>query len=388
MVSAVLIPVDGDLCLARALAHGRPGLYCCLNCYTYNLPFLHLSESLSENGRRLFHSESALICNSCVESLNSASSTSSSPSTVSSPNDTPSAASSTASTASYTASTSSTTASAADSSDEDSVIHITQETKRKAAPLVFKPKPPPKKRRDSTLYKHFTIIDLESGGVSVTCNHCHKFNKRGLQKFNPSHGRGHLVNQCKGVGKETKRQLLKGSQANKRNGSLFAYSSEGTVDEMRGSALSSSSRCQATMSPLTANSVPPVPHFGVPSLPPIDLTGIESNPKRKKQQPIGFPTLNRAEAEKIIKRKVRTTLARGETLNRLVDDHMVAEMVADFPAIAFYLPKDEATVFSKYAVPIDIESQEELKNFMLKLPGLINMSMDGATCNGKQKVSK
>ena len=120
------------------------------------------------------------------------------------------------------------------------------------------------------------------------------------------------------------------------------------------------------MSPLTTNSVPSVPHFGVPSLPPIDLTGIEANPKRKKQQPIGFPTMNRAEADKIIKRKVRTTLARGETLNRLLDDHMVAEMVGDFPAIAFYLQKNEETVFSKYAVPIDIESQEELKKLHVK----------------------
>ena len=143
------------------------------------------------------------------------------------------------------------------------------------------------------------------------------------------------------------------------------------------------------------------------SLPPFDLTSpsVSSKPaakpkskrkastlnsKAKKdgtQQSIGFPVMSQAEADKIIKRKVKTALARGETLGRLLDDHMRAEMIGDFPAIAFFLPRDESTVFSKYAIPIDFESQEELKNFIMKLSGLINIAMDGATCNGKQKVS-
>ena len=52
-------------------------------------------------------------------------------------------------------------------------------------------------------------------------------------------------------------------------------------------------------------------------------------------------------------------------------------MIGDFPAIAFFLPRDESTVFSKYTIPIDFESQEELKNFIMKLSGLINIAMDG-----------
>ena len=62
-------------------------------------------------------------------------------------------------------------------------------------------------------------------------------------------------------------------------------------------------------------------------------------------------------------------------------------MIADFPGIAFYLPRNEETVFHKYAIPIDLESKAELATFIQKLSRLINVAMDRATCNGKQKVS-
>ena len=242
---------------------------------------------------------------------------------------------------------------------------------------------PPNKKKDSELYRHVTILPLPCGGVSVNCNHCLKFNKIKIQKFNPTKFRLHLTNVCQGIGKDTKRLLLQGTQANRWNGGLFAFQAEGTVEDMRADAL---------MSPLTQTNVP--------SLPPIDLTSpsVSSKPaaklksihkastlnilnsKAKKDgthQSIGFPVMSQAEADKIIKRKVKTALARGETLGRLLYDHMRAEMIGDFPAIAFFLPRDESTVFSKYAIPIDFESQEEPKNFIMKLSGLINIAMDG-----------
>ncbi len=43
--------------------------------------------------------------------------------------------------------------------------------------------------------------------------------------------------------------------------------------------------------------------------------------------------MSRAEADKIITRKVRTMLACGEPLDRLLDDYVRAEMIGDFPAI-------------------------------------------------------
>ena len=98
------------------------------------------------------------------------------------------------------------------------------------------------------------------------------------------------------------------------------------------------------------------------------------------------PSLSRSEAEKIITRKVKSILARGEPLDRLLDDQVKAEMIADFPSIEKFLPRDQQTIYLNYVIPIDQECLLELENFIKKLPGQINISMDGATVNGKQKV--
>ena len=74
-------------------------------------------------------------------------------------------------------------------------------------------------------------------------------------------------------------------------------------------------------------------------------------------------------------------------LSRLLDDHFRAEMIADFPGIAFYLPQNKETVLHKYDISIDLESKAELVTFIQKLSGLIHVAMYGATCNGKQQVS-
>mmetsp|Transcript_14219 Transcript_14219/g.30950 ORF Transcript_14219/g.30950 Transcript_14219/m.30950 type:complete len:269 (+) Transcript_14219:140-946(+) len=96
--------------------------------------------------------------------------------------------------------------------------------------------------------------------------------------------------------------------------------------------------------------------------------------------------MSRTEADKIITRKVRTMLARGEPLDHLLDDYVCAEMIGDFPAIGFFLPRDRETFYNNYVLRIDMETTQELRDFMKKLPGKINVSMDGATVNGKQKI--
>jgi hypothetical protein len=94
----------------------------------------------------------------------------------------------------------------------------------------------------------------------------------------------------------------------------------------------------------------------------------------------------KAEAEKLITAEVKAILARGEPLDRLLDDHVRASLLARHSALGMYLPHDESTIFSKYAVPIDIVAMKELEGLISKIPGLINIALDGATVNGKQKV--
>ena len=73
---------------------------------------------------------------------------------------------------------------------------------------------PPKKPKDTTLYRHFLITELDGGGVSYECIHCDFYNKSRLVTFNATKGRLHIVNECPGAGvdEETKQHLLRGSQ--------------------------------------------------------------------------------------------------------------------------------------------------------------------------------
>jgi hypothetical protein len=257
-------------------------------------------------------------------------------------------------------------------------------------------KRPPKKKKDAELYAHFTIVQLSNGNVSVTCNHCPHYTKPSVQKFNPTKGRIHLTGQCRGIGIDTKRALLRGTQRNRRNGDMYAIASEGTVDEMRDNALHSPPSIPRNGSLSSVSTLTP------PSVATNDVEYVETMPNKRRavgtgKQPTRHqridshamlgPAMSRAEAEKIITRKVKSMLARGEPLDRLLDDYVRAEMIGDYPAIAHYLPNDEETIYNNYAIPIDLETTEELQKFIYKLPGYINMSMDGATINGKQKVS-
>ena len=95
----------------------------------------------------------------------------------------------------------------------------------------------------------------------------------------------------------------------------------------------------------------------------------------------------RAAADKIIIAEMKAIIVRGEPISRiLVDDHVRAAILHRHPAIAIYLPHDAETVYNKYVVPIDMEATKELQKKIVNLHGCINISMDGATINGKQKV--
>ena len=98
--------------------------------------------------------------------------------------------------------------------------------------------------------------------------------------------------------------------------------------------------------------------------------------------------IDKVEAGKIIKRKARSMLVRGEPLDRLLCNYVQAKIIGDFPAIVRHVPNDKETIYNNYSIPIDLESLTELQGFITRLPGLINISMDGNNVNGKQKASQ
>ena len=97
--------------------------------------------------------------------------------------------------------------------------------------------------------------------------------------------------------------------------------------------------------------------------------------------------MTRAAADKIIIAEMKAIIVRGKPISRILDDHVRAAILHRHPAIAIYLPAHDAeTVYNKYVVPIDMEATKELQKKIVNLHGCINISMDGATINGKQKV--
>ena len=98
--------------------------------------------------------------------------------------------------------------------------------------------------------------------------------------------------------------------------------------------------------------------------------------------------MTQAEADKIIKAEVKATLARGEPIDRLLDDHVRAALFHRHPGFVRgnFLPRCYHTIYDKYVTDIDRESMLELGDYLKRLPGNINIAMDGATVNSKQKV--
>ena len=102
----------------------------------------------------------------------------------------------------------------------------------------------PRKSKDRALYSHIFITPLPGGCVCIACRHCEEYNKQKVKTFNPTKGWAHIVNQCKGIGVDVKRQLIQGTQATKRRGEVFALSKSPTttVADMRSNALASTKK--------------------------------------------------------------------------------------------------------------------------------------------------
>ena len=98
------------------------------------------------------------------------------------------------------------------------------------------------------------------------------------------------------------------------------------------------------------------------------------------------PGMTQYKADLILMAKVKAILSRGETPCHLLDDYVRAALITASPAIGTFLPRDKDTIHIRYVIPIDLSSIKELKMLFLRLPGLMDMGMDGATVNGKNKV--
>jgi len=77
----------------------------------------------------------------------------------------------------------------------------------------------------------------------------------------------------------------------------------------------------------------------------------------------------------------------GEPPGHLLDPYIKAGLVQRHPALWDYLPRHKETIYNRYIVFVDQGTTNELKCFIEKIPGHCNIAMDGATVNGKQKVS-
>jgi hypothetical protein len=277
-----------------------------------------------------------------------------------------------------------------------------------AAASLFSSKPSvkaPKKPRDEKLYCHFIINPLPGGGVSIACRNCEGYNKAKMSRFNPSKGRWHLVNDCDGIGIDVKRQLSQGTQSQRRISELYTLEQGPTVTvaDMRSNALSASSTAASSNASATAANVA-IDLSHSPSRSTISSVSNTSAPStastwgsKRKHQPqreraitddknFGA-AMTQKEADKIIIAELKSILSRGESPARLLDPFVKAALLVRYPAIWPLLPRDVATIYNTYVVSIDHATTNQLKHFIQKIPGRCNIAMDGATVNGKQKVS-
>ena len=271
---------------------------------------------------------------------------------------------------------------------------------------------PPRKKKNEELYSHFRIVSLNGGGISVECTHCERFNKPFLQTFNATKSREHLMNGCPGITPQDRLDLYRGSQTARREQDLFpllAGPSE-TLEDMRINALSQRPN-GTSISPvdLTKNSpaneltslVSPVSTVTMSStmslaslsarssaVTPVLKTPVRTpvrQPRIDSLRMLG-PGMTTQVANGIITTEVKAMLVRGEPLVRMCDPYVRAAMLTSNPAIGMFLPRDHSTIYNKFVLPIDMSASNELDAFMTKLPGLVNIAMDGATINGCSKV--
>ena len=258
-----------------------------------------------------------------------------------------------------------------------------------AVSLLVPPPPKSKKPKDSLLHSCFVETDTTIAGkpkdyIDVSCKYCDAFVRKGIKTFNSTRGRTHSVFECDGIPADLKEKLSKTSQAAKkeRKSAVVSLGASNSLSSIRStinllaesSASSPKTRTRDTDNNSAIVSSKKKPRVHVQAA----INGTNS----------GFgPGIKRADAQRIIKAEVKAALSRRESLVRFKDPYVRAALSERCPGIEKFLPTDENTLYDNYALDIDRECLDELMGYIKKLPGLINVGMDGATFNGKQKVS-
>ena len=197
---------------------------------------------------------------------------------------------------------------------------------------------------------------------------------------------------------------MQGTQAARRMGELYALSQAptSTVADMRANALAATKKKSATRSTesnfvdlsMSGSSISSMSASLVSAS--SSASGATFGSKRRQQakgQPSidgnrNFgPSMTQAEADKIIIAEVKAIMHRGDPPGRLLDPYVKAGLLQRHPALWDFLPRDEETIYNRYIIFVDHETTDELRSFIKKIPGRCNIAMDGATVNGKQKVS-
>ena len=97
-------------------------------------------------------------------------------------------------------------------------------------------------------------------------------------------------------------------------------------------------------------------------------------------------TLTRARAENIIKSRIESIVARYEPLDAVFCPFNISSMIVSNPCIGQYIPRNASSVMKDYVRPIDDDTKRQLIDCMRKQPGLLSVSFDGVTANGKSKT--
>lgn len=247
--------------------------------------------------------------------------------------------------------------------------------------------------------------------IEITCRHCPYYYKQ-VETFNATKNRSHLVLNCTGLAPEEKRLISLGFQANRHAGDMLAYSAGtfATLDDMRNRALNGTRATRGVLVDLTqessvASSVSSalLTQPGLESSQPSSIFSTSTPSSISSSSTVGTtarrqttidstrhfgPPMTQAKADKIIFGKLKMILALGLPLSLILDDHVRENMISDHgTGLIKFLPRHDDTVYNSYVIPLDEWANEQLELMMKKLPGMMNLSMDGATVNGKQKVS-
>lgn len=251
------------------------------------------------------------------------------------------------------------------------------------------PAPKTKKNRDDYLYSQYHVTPFPDGsGARYKCRHCGDFDVK-WKIPNATRLRSHST-RCSGLTDPiAKRRLEAGSQSNKRKGSQLALQSHPneSVTHFRarlgpqpsGALIDLSSSDSEEISDITtSSSTPAAKKTKIPT---------KKTPSTQTYLPQTYEVMKKEVAEEIIMAEVTVVLARGEPLSRMLDPHYQQSLNLRHPALLKFLPTNTAAIYDKYVVKIDEATTMDLQDFIKKVPGHVNVAMDGVTANGKQKVS-